>query len=793
MSNSDRNRAGHKTELLNLSEAVVVSPPRLSKQEKKAISMLVEEVEKRSQIRWQWATEWPEAEVPVVVVGRAAALGNFASKYAEDLSMDDKNSAAEGYQIQAKCNDDAPVILIAGSDARGVLFGIGYLLRNLKMGQGNIALSDNIGITTSPHYQLRGHQLGYRDKTNSYCGWDLPQWEQYIRDLVVFGANAIELIPPRSDDKSESVHFPLPPLDMMIGMSQIADDYGIDVWIWFPAMDEDYSDPETVEFALEERKEIFEKLPRIDAVFTPGGDPGHTRPKYFMPFLQKQADLLKKFHPEGQTWVSPQGFTQEWMDEFLGILKDEAPDWLTGVVHGPWVHVDMTNFRKQIPRKYPIRNYPDITHTVSSQFPPPDWDIAYAMTEGREPINPRPLDQATIFRHTQPPTIGSLTYSEGCNDDVNKCVWSGLGWDPDKPIIDILHEYSRYFIGESHTDNFAQGLLALEHNWVGPLVCNAGVYTTLRQFQAMESSASPHTLKNWRFQQALYRAYYDAYTRSRLIYETSLEEQALDRLRQAEYKGTLMSIAEAEGILDLATTQGISGQWRTRIFQLAEALFQSIHMQLSVGLYYAQSEIRGGNLDGIDYPLNNAPWLKNRFGEIRQLPDEQIRLKNIREILEWTDPGPGGFYDDLSNSFHQPHLAKGLSFDEDPGFLKSPMRKYSYTKPSQKMRVAWRCHTGSLNAEPFEMYYPDLDSDSQYKVRIVYSREGSNIKVRLEANDGIEVHPFILRKEPRGPMEFDIPKEATQSGSLTLRWYREPGKGGVGTGCDISEIWLIKA
>src|SRR2546430_10452298 len=44
-------------------------------------------------------------------------------------------------------------------------------------------------------------------------------------------------------------------------------------------------------------------------------------------------------------------------------------------------------------------------------------------------------------------TIGFLTYSEGCNDDVNKAIWSALGWDPQQPTLAILREYARYFIG----------------------------------------------------------------------------------------------------------------------------------------------------------------------------------------------------------------------------------------------------------------------------------------------------------------------------------------------------------
>ena len=56
----------------------------------------------------------------------------------------------------------------------------------------------------------------------------------------------------------------------------------------------------------------------------------------------------------------------------------------------------------------------------------------------------------------------------------------------------------------------------------------------------------------------------------------------------------------------------------------------------------------------------------------------------------------------------------------------------------------------------------------------------------------MEVHPFLLKVIPRGPMEFDLPYEATRTGTLELSWYREPGLGGLGAGHEISEIWIIK-
>ena len=133
--------------------------------------------------------------------------------------------------------------------------------------------------------------------------------------------------------------------------------------------------------------------------------------------------------------------------------------------------------------------------------------------------------------------MGFVTYSDGCNDDVNKMIWSALGWDPETPHATILRDYGRYFIGDRYADEFAQGLLALERNWRGPLLANAGIPVTLRQFQAMERSAPPQMLANWRFQQALYRAYYDAYVRNRLIQETTLEARAMELLESARRSG----------------------------------------------------------------------------------------------------------------------------------------------------------------------------------------------------------------------------------------------------------------
>jgi hypothetical protein len=776
---------------VDLRDAVVVTPPGLSGPEQKAVQLLLEEVEKRSRVRWDRVNAWPDRKGPVVLVGPAAEVRSMAARHGITLPEELAKGGREGYRLGSAGESDSPVVWIAGNDARGVLFGVGRLLRELRLERDRITLPGDVKIATAPRMPLRGHQLGFRPKTNSYDGWTVALWEQYIRDLAVFGCNAIELIPPRSDDAADSPHFPLPPLRMMIEQSRLADAYGLDVWVWYPAMDRNYSDPATVESAVKEWGEIFRALPRLDAVFVPGGDPGHTRPRVFLPFLEKQAANLRRFHPEAQMWVSGQGFDREGLEELVTLLRQE-PDWLTGVVYGPQIRMSLADFRKAVPRRYPVRNYPDITHSRHCQYPVPDWDLAFALTQGREVSNPCPVRMARIFHLCQPHTAGFISYSEGCHDDVNKLVWSALGWDERTDVRDILREYGRYFIGDAFAEQFADSLLGLEKNWQGPLLTNNSVEATLREFQAIEKAGGPPVKLNWRFQQALYRASYDAYLQKRLRYEVELESAALNMLRAARTLGAQKAVAQAETILERAMKEPIAQELRGRVFELAEALFQSIRAQLSVPKYHALAVERGANLDQIDHPLNNAGWLKRQFASIRALDREDERLARIDEVLHRTDPGPGGFYDELGEPSRRPHLVGGLGADKDPDFYKTPLTGFGFrgSGADQSVPSAWWHYAETLFDEPLRMRYRDLDPTATYRVRVVYGREGRLRKVRLLAGEKHEIHGYLSR--PYEPLEFPLPPDAIERGELLLTWSPEPGRGGTGRGLQVAEVWLLK-
>ncbi len=785
---------------IDLKNCIVTRPENATAREKKAAMVLVEEIEKRSGLRWQ--VQGGSRSVSQTAI-------NLSTRSSERVG---EHLAPEGYAIHAEANQ----ISIIGADERGLLFGVGKLLRTLHIGRQSVALdAREANITDSPKYPLRGHQLGYRPKTNAYDAWTVATWDQYIRDLAIFGTNAIELVPPRSDDLPDSPHFPLPPEQMMIQMSRIADQYGLDVWIWYPAMDPDYADPATVESALKEWAHIYQILPRIDAVFVPGGDPGHTAPKPMLAFLEKQKASLRRFHPKAQMWVSPQSFGQAWMQDFFNIVdQDHTATWLDGIVFGPQNRMDLPQLRERLPRHYPIRFYPDITHSTACQYPVPDWDVAFALTEGRECINPRPVDQANILRRFSPYTIGFLTYSEGCNDDVNKFVWSILGWNPEMPVIDALREFGRYFVGPACADGFAQGLLNLETNWNGPIASNEGISVTLDQFRDLETKAAPAVLSNWRFQQALYRAYYDASVRSRLLDETARLQRTRDLLGVVHEIGWTpepleiggppsptppngqdlsILLEQAEWVLNERSAEHGAVALRERVKELGEALFQSIQMQLAVDRYQGEAVVRGTNLDTLDYPVTEIPWFRAQLAAIKLISGTDQKLNAIKQLLARTDPGPGGFYDDLGNPSNRPHLILGPGKVTDPEFRKSALTGISYPdRLGAQAPIAWKRWAESLFDEPLKMHYSDLDPEVQYRLRVVYSGDARRIQIRLVAARNYEIHPFMTRPWPPRPLEFDIPRDAIKNGQLDVAWTREQGLGGNGRGCQVSEVWIIR-
>jgi hypothetical protein len=754
-------------QVIDFSTGVIIASPGIKTPFREtAIKVLQEEIMKHTDVSLPLAGHLKDA--PVIMLATAGDKMVQGLKVPKRAGSNLPESKAEGFRIVAETNNNRNILWLIGADDRGILFAIGKFLCTADLLKKKILFDKSGELATSPVYAIRGHQLGYRNTANSWDAWTVAQYDQYIRELALMGTNCIENIP--FQDGGPGPLMKVPREEMNIRMSEICSNYGLDYWVWTP-VDVSLSDTSKFNAEVQKHAAFYKQCPHLDDIFVPGGDPGDNDPEYVMPFLKQIAAELKKYHPKAGVWVSLQGFSDRQVDYFYDYLEKNNPDWLRGVVSGPGSPATAaTRFR--LPAKYKHRDYPDLTHSVRCQFPVPDWDQAFALTEGREVSNPRPVFYAKVHHRFAAFTDGFISYSDGVHDDVNKVLWSQLAWDPDKNPSQVLKEYAKYFFGSSVADEVSNGIFALEKNWVGPIEENGGIEITFDFWKRLESQ-HPELAGNWRWQQLVMRSYYDAYNRRRKIYEKGLEKKANLLLATAGMEGSEKAMEQALAMVNKADQQPVNPELRQKIVDYCAALFKSIGMQTSVKEYHASGEERGAILDFLDYPLNNRWWLTDQFAKIGKMPSEKEKLNRIDIIRNWETPGPGSYYDNISDVSESPHVTSHSDDATD---------------------VAWWDNGKSrkrLSTQLFQnfpdMVYEDLDPKAHYMIRI--AGEGDAL-LRV---DGERINPSVYNKELEQFKEFHVGSEFVSDGKLRISFDQpEESRLNWRKKSKVCDVWLIK-
>jgi len=752
---------------INLNKAVIISSAKTnSPVVKTAIRMLKEEVKARTALDLQSAENWKNETTIILATSNESEVNGMKIPKREGVNLPEFKK--EGYRIFCGKRDGRDIVWIIGSDERGILFGTGKLLRTAIMSKNKFYLKEPLDFASSPMQSIRGHQLGYRNHANSYDAWDVKKYEQYIRDLVIFGTNAIETIP--LGDRDDSVLFPIPPEEMNIHISEICASYGIDYWIWTPVSC-DLSDKVKREAELGRAEAFYKKCPKLDNVFFPGGDPGENHPRDVLPFLKELNDRLQKYHPGAGIWISLQGFNAEKIDYFYTYLEKNNPDWLRGVVTGPG-SPPIAETRYRLPKKYLHRNYPDITHNVRCDYPVQNWDQAYMLTIGREGCNPRPNFFSKIQGAAAQLTDGFVSYSDGCHDDVNKVIWSMRSWDNEMEPSEILTDYCRYFFGPELAVRGAEGINALEQDWVGPIKTNGGIETTFEFWKNLEKE-NPGLLNNWRWKMLVLRSYYDTYQHRRKIYEQKLEKEANKILATAKSIGSENAMNQALDMVNRADTKPLNIDMHQKIVTYCDDLFHLIGLQTDVEHYHAANSQRGCILQFVNYPLNNRWWLADEFKKIEKMENEAKKLERLEVIRTWETPGPGSFYDNISNIETGPRVLT-TSYDGTD--------------------VAWWNGGNSrarLSSQLFQidpvLEYNNLDFNGKYIIRV--SGQGEAL-IRV---DGERLEPTLYNKGIGEFKEFVVPKWITQDGKMRVTFDRPEESHLRWTSYShISEVWLLK-
>ncbi len=761
-----------------LAATVVVRANGAPEAEKTAVTVLIEEAEKRTGVRWTPRTVWPESGSVIVTTSKLDDLA-AGPRPPDEVRQSVTRLKPEGFVIAVDSSrPKQPVVWVVGADARGVLFGVGKLLRLMKLTKGAATLDKATSLVTSPAYPIRGHQLGYRNRANSWDAWDVPQFDQYIRELAIFGANCVENIPFQDDSPGPLMR--VPRKEMNVRMSEICQRYDQDYWLWTPA-DFDLADAAMRAKALKDHEELYKACPRLDGVFIPGGDPGENHPSLVLPFMKDLSALLAQHHPKAKMWLSLQGFRGDRAEYVYQFLDSEKPAWFGGIVCGP-SSPSIPSTRKRLDPRYLIRSYPDITHNVRCQYPIPWWDTALAVTLGREAINPRPVQFTAIHNALAPDTAGFLSYSDGVHDDVNKVLWNVLAWSSDTPPREILIEYARFFFAPEVAETAADGILALERNWIGSLRDNGGVDATLALWNGLEKQA-PALQGNWRWQMCLLRAVFDAFTRHRLIFESGLEEEANAKLARAPTEGSQAAMAAAMDVLRRAQTEPVRPDLRKRIDELCAALFRSIALQTSISKYKASEAERGCILDFVDYPLNSRSWLEDEFKATASLPSEPEKLARLELLRTWEHPGVGSFYDDVGNVAKSPHVVLGDFSPLGLRTARTPIPEVLWwDQGASRKRLSWM----DVMNWPLAMHFTGLDPKADYVVRT------TGYGTCLLSIDGQRIQPAIDGKEIGEFKVFPVPKALLADGTLHLTFERPAERVNWRYQSRLSELWLLK-
>lgn len=765
--------AATQPETVDLTNAtIVVRPGTLPHSERAAALVLSEELGKRTGLAFKISEAWP-ATGPVIAITAESSVPAWKR------AVPQCSAGTEGYRVLVEPQQAAPLVVwIVGKDARGALFGAGQLLRRIDWAKLRVALPRVLDVTTTPKYPIRGHQLGYRAQANSYDAWNQAQFEQYIRELTYFGANSIEGIPLHDDRKTPVMKVPRREMNRDIG--RMCEKYGLDYWAWMPA-EFDLKDRALRERFLAQSAEFFKDTPVLHGIFFPGGDPGHNPPELVLPFLEDMAKVLLPVHSNARIWLSLQWFSPPQVDSIYGYIEEKAPSWFGGLIAGPSSR-PIPETRARLPKQYPLRDYPDLTHNKLCQYEVPSWDQAFALTLGREAINPRPSEFALIHNRLAPYTDGFISYSDGIHDDVNKTVWSALSWDPDTAVRDILTDYAKVYFQPSVANDAADAILALERNWHGPLIHNGAVEGTLLEWQKLERAA-PQLDSNWRWQMCLLRAYYDAYVRRRLLYESDLEAQANHILAAASTGGADAVMDGALTVLNRAVSNPVSPEIRSRIDQLCAQLYESIGLQSSVSKYHAIGAERGAVLDFVDYPLNNRWWLEDEFKRVRALPSAAAKAARLYQIATWENPGPGSFYDDVGNIAKSPHVMQAEEETAAETSRAPHPTFWWWDQGKSRARLSWQ-----TTMWPTAMVYEGVDPNASYVVR------SSGYGQALLRINGESVAPTIDGKETGELKEFPVPEKFVRSRKLILTWDRPQGEEHLNwrQHSRLAEVWLIR-
>jgi hypothetical protein len=749
----------------------------------------------------------------------------------------------EGFLLKMVSDKENKRLLAAGVDDRGCLYAVGEMLRQFKYNNGAIELPQDIEVRTAPAFEIRGTQYGQSHVAKKLAhvrNWTDEETQRVILDDALAGANIFNTFPGPMFDFIKSY-------GLMTQGGFGANTAGSDVPAEWEASESIgrigyvcLSVPQARTFMLQKCDKQFKNSPCYDLVKFHGGDGGgcecdkcNPYGLTFIKLVEEMAAIIHKYHPTTRVYFAYlQEQPRDWLWAWGYGPGSDATTWQPG--HRQTHRMDLFKYPgfgpyglypkdilHQLPPRHVLVYYNEITHWKYAQhgyiqmYPradrngdlPPHWshdiyerrpDQFLTMVYNRLTFYAWPRYYHRVFNDLMRYGVGDITHSSGHHDHFNQWIWQRLLWAPRMTVEEVVNEYCTTWFGPEAATLMAQAIFQLEENLEeqpGTLLSEkSGIdkyYNLVKQ--AGEIMSSANMAKNWLWRMYMQKASLDKYIKLAVGQQMALQQRIENYTANAMYN--LNKNTEIDEMLN----------W----FEEIEETPEMIHLRKEAGRLGDESNqlfgVRSEGYFNLKHDFIGLGWYKRQLQRANAARGKEKR-ELLNMIVDYENPGKGGFYDNLGTYNPAPHVVFGYPYDHGQPYVAEMLSEAN--RPSQRSM-----HFTQDEDQGVTLYYKNLDPKASYRIRLTFVRPWYQERYAFRMNQKsqtIYADDVVLADNLELPLQmsdfftFDIPNSSTKDGELIIRLERasdvargdrvqiEQWRNSGGWGTIVSEVWLMK-
>lgn len=572
------------------------------------------------------------------------------------------NAYPEGFAVKTGTDGRNRAVIVLGADDRGVLYGVGELLRRIRFEADRLEVPE-LDIRSAPGFRFRGfsaNQGGTMVTATKARSWTSDEMHGVVLDYALAGGNCFYC-----EDQPGPLYQFLKSYGLLTTTgarpNQLAGSHPKE---WHAGGREGWegtnwvcpSIPEARAALLAQWDKDFAQRADHDVMRFYAGDPGGCNDarcepwgRTFVQLCEEMAAIWHKYHPKSLVLIANQGLDNAGERAIFDYYQQAPRRWSYGIAYGPGSNPLSRYFRDkdlrddlfeypgkgtvdrylaemlhELPMDQHIVHYSDITHWIRSQYPVEHPEPNIIKAYNRRMFHARPKAFYRIFQAIMPFSEGDIIYSEGNHDEFHQYMWARLLWDPNRELEDVMHEYCVLYFGEASADLMVQALFQLEENLVAPLNTNPGIaryYSLVKE--AGDKMPAWRMRGDYRWRLHMQKAALDQYLQYKLRHEMEHEQRVRDLMATAKPGSFDTAIQLALEVLRQPTEDSQMKILRGQAAQLGEES-NRLHGDRNLGFFK------------LDTPLRNISGAIDLLEQAKAAASDSEKQSLLQSVVELT-------------------------------------------------------------------------------------------------------------------------------------------------------------